>query len=106
VALVNTLVLATLQRRQELAVLRRIGATPVQLAAAATWQAAALTLIGVVLGIAALTATVTSVSEASAGSPVPYIPWPPVAVILGIVALLTGLAILAPTARMAMRADP
>jgi putative ABC transport system permease protein len=103
VALVNTLVLATLQRRKELAVLGRIGATPLQLAAAAAWQAAELTLIGVILGIAALTATVTTVSEASVGSPVPYIPWPSVTVILGIITLLTGLAILAPTIRMAMQ---
>jgi putative ABC transport system permease protein len=100
VALVNTLVLATLQRRAELAVLRRVGATAGQLAAAAAWQAAALTLIGVVLGIAALTATATTVSEASGGSPVPSIPWPTVTVILGLVTLLTGLAILAPTMRM------
>jgi putative ABC transport system permease protein len=103
VALVNTLALATLQRRNELAVLRRIGATPLQLAAAAAWQAAGLTLIGVVLGIAALTATVTTVSKASTGSPVPYIPWPSVTVILGIITLLTGLAILTPTTRMAVQ---
>jgi putative ABC transport system permease protein len=100
VALVNTLALATLQRRKELAVLRRVGATASQLAAAAAWQAAGLTLIGVVLGIAALTATVTTVAEASTGSPMPSIPWPSVTVILGLVTLLTGLAILAPTIRM------
>jgi putative ABC transport system permease protein len=100
VALVNTLALATLQRRKELAVLRRVGATASQLAAAAAWQAAGLTLIGVVLGIGALTATVTTVAEASTGSPMPSIPWPSVTVILGLVTLLTGLAILAPTIRM------
>jgi len=100
VALVNTLALATLQRRRELAVLKRVGATAGQLTGAAAWQAAGLTLIGVVLGIAALTATVTTVAEASAGSPVPFIPWPSAAVIVGLVTLLTGLAILAPTMRM------
>jgi putative ABC transport system permease protein len=103
VALVNTLVVATLERRRELVMLRRVGATAGQLTAAAAWQAAGLTLIGVVLGIAALAATVTTVSWATTGSPVPYIPWPSVTVILGIVTLLTVLAILAPTTRMAMR---
>jgi hypothetical protein len=81
-------------------VLKRVGATAGQLAGAAAWQAAGLTLIGVVLGIAALTATVTTVAEASAGSPVPFIPWPSAGVIVGLVTLLTGLAILAPTMRM------
>jgi putative ABC transport system permease protein len=100
VSLVNTLALATLQRRAELAMLRRVGATAGQLGAAAAWQAAGLTIIGVVIGVAALTATVTTVAEASAGSPVPSIPWPAVTVILGLVALLTGLAILAPTMGM------
>ena len=103
VALVNTLVMTTVQRRKELAVLRRVGATARQLAAAAAWQAAGLTLIGVVLGIAALTATVSTVSKASTGSPIPYVPWPSAAVILGIITLLAGLAILAPTAGMVMR---
>jgi putative ABC transport system permease protein len=100
VALVNTLALATLQRRKELAVLKRVGATVGQLAAAAAWQAAGLTIIGVVLGIAALSATVTTVAEASTGSPVPFIPWPSAGVIVALVMLLTGLAILAPTITM------
>jgi putative ABC transport system permease protein len=103
VALVNTLVVATVHRRHEISLLRRVGATAGQLAAAAAWQAAGLTLIGVVLGIAALAATVTTLSEVATGSPVPYVPWPSVAVILGVIALLAGLAILLPTAHMARR---
>jgi putative ABC transport system permease protein len=99
VALVNTLVMATLQRRKEIAVLMRVGATMRQLVATATWQAAGLTLIGVGLGIAAQIATVITVSEALTGSQ-PYIPWPSVTAVLGLVTLLTGLAILAPTTRM------
>jgi putative ABC transport system permease protein len=101
VALVNTLVVATVQRRHELALLRRVGATAGQLAAAAAWQAAGLLIIGVIIGVAALTATVTTASAAVTGSPVPFVPWPSVAVILGVIALLTGLAVLLPTARMA-----
>ena len=53
VALVNTLVVVTLQRREELAVLRRVGATVRQLVATGTCQAIGLILIGVALGIIA-----------------------------------------------------
>jgi putative ABC transport system permease protein len=103
VALVNTLVVATLRHREELGMLRRIGATTRQLLATMTCQAAAVTLIGVVLGIAAQLATVTAVAAMVTGSPVPTIPWPSVTVILGLVVLLTGLAILTPTMRMITR---
>jgi ABC-type antimicrobial peptide transport system permease subunit len=91
------LVVVTLQRRKELAVLRRIGATTRQLVAAATWQAGGLTLIGAFLGIVAQISTVATVSKALTGSLVPDVPWPSVAAILGLVTLLTGLAIIAPT---------
>jgi putative ABC transport system permease protein len=103
VALVNTLVVVTLQRRKELAVLRRVGATTRQLLTAATCQAGGLILIGVLLGIVAQIATVTTVSKAISGSPAPDIPWPSVTIILGLVALLTALAVLAPTARMVLQ---
>ena len=103
VALVNTLVVVTLQRRKELAVLRRVGATTPQLLTAATCQAGGLILIGVLLGIVAQIATVTTVSKAISGSPAPDIPWPSVTFVLGIVALLAALAVLAPTARMVLQ---
>ena len=47
---INTLVIATLQRRGEIAVLSRVGATMRQLTATAACQAGAVTLIGFVLG--------------------------------------------------------
>ena len=100
VALVNTLVVATLQHREELAILRRMGATTRQLLATMTCQAAAVTVIGVVLGVAAQLATVASVAAMLTGAPVPSIPWLPATVILGLVALLTGLSVLAPTTRL------
>jgi putative ABC transport system permease protein len=103
VALVNTLVVATLQRRGELAVLRRVGATARQLLGAAACQAGGLILIGTAAGIAAQLAPVTTVSEAISGSPLPDIPWRPVAAILSLVAVLAGLATLAPTAAMAVQ---
>jgi len=100
VALVNTLVVATLQHREELAMLGRMGATTRQLLATMTCQAAAVTVIGVVLGVAAQLATVASVAAMLTGAPVPSIPWLPATVILGLVALLTGLSVLAPTTRL------
>jgi putative ABC transport system permease protein len=103
VALVNTLAVATLQRRKELAVLRRVGATARQLVAAAAWQAGGLIIIGAVLGIATQSPTVITVTRATTGSLMPDIPWQSVIIILGLVTLLTGLAILGPTARMVMR---
>jgi uncharacterized membrane protein YhaH (DUF805 family) len=63
-------------------------------------------LIGVVLGVAALTATVTTVARASTGSPVPAVPWPAVAVLLGLVTLLAGLAVLLPTTGMTLQRKP
>jgi putative ABC transport system permease protein len=100
VALVNTLVVATLQSREELALLRRVGATAGQLLAMTTWQAAEITLVGVLLGAGAAAVAVVAVTKALTGSWLPYLSWAPAAVILGPVVLLTGLAMLAPTTRM------
>lgn len=96
----NTLVVATLQSREELALLRRVGATAGQLLAMTTWQAAEITLVGVLLGAGAAAVAVVAVTKALTGSWLPYLSWAPAAVILGPVVLLTGLAMLAPTTRM------
>jgi putative ABC transport system permease protein len=100
VALVNTLVMATLQGRDELALLRRVGATVRQLLAVTAWEAAEVALVGVILGIGAAVITVIAVAKALTGSSVPYITGGPAAVVLGVVVGLTGLAVLAPTTRM------
>jgi putative ABC transport system permease protein len=100
VALVNTLVMATLQGRDELILLRRVGTTVRQLFAMAAWEVAEVTLVGVLLGVGAAAAAVMAVSKAFSGSSVPYIAWGPVAVVIGLVVALTGLAVFAPTARI------
>jgi putative ABC transport system permease protein len=100
VALANTLVMATLQGRDELTLLRRVGTTLRQLLAMTAWEAAEVTVVGVLLGAAAAAAAVTAVSKALTGSRMPYLAWEPVAVILGLVVALTALAVFAPTARM------
>lgn len=92
--------MATLQGRDELTLLRRVGATMRQLLAMTAWEAAQVTLVGVLLGIGAAAAAVIGVSKALTGSSMPFITWGPVAVVLGLVVALTGLAVFAPTTRM------
>lgn len=103
VALVNTLVVATLQGRDELALLRRVGATARQLLAKAACQAAAAVLVGVLLGAASAAVPLLGVSRALTGAWLPHVTWPPVVTILGLVVLLAGVAVVTPTAGMAKR---
>jgi len=100
VALVNTLVMATLQGRDELTLLRRVGATARQLLAMTAWEAVEVTFVGVLLGIGAGAATVIAAAKAFTGSSMPYITWEPVTVVLGLVVALTALAVFVPTTKM------
>lgn len=92
--------MATLQGRHELALLRRVGATTGQLLAMTVWEAAEVTVVGVLLGAGAAAAATAAVAKALTGSPMPSIPWAAVAVIGGLVVALTAVAVLAPTVRM------
>jgi putative ABC transport system permease protein len=97
VALVNTLVMATVERRGALFLLRRVGATTRQLLSMTIWQTVILDLTGLILGVAAGAASIAVVSKQLAGTWMPYLTWPPIAVIGAIVVGLTIIAILAPT---------
>ena len=97
VALVNTLVMATVERRGALFLLRRVGATTRQLLSMTIWQTVILDLTGLILGVAAGVASVVVVSKQLAGTWMPYLTWPPMALIGATVVGLTILAILAPT---------
>ena len=97
VALVNTLVMATVERRGALFLLRRVGATTRQLLSMTIWQTVILDLTGIILGVAAGAASVVVVSKQLAGTWMPYLTWPPMAVIGVTVVGLTIIAILAPT---------
>lgn len=97
VALVNTLVMATVERRGALFLLRRVGATTRQLLSMTIWQTVILDLTGIILGVAAGAASAVVVSKQLAGTWMPYLTWPPMAVIGVTVVGLTILAILAPT---------
>src|SRR5487761_1512482 len=98
VSLVNTLVVATVERRGSLLLLRRLGATTQQLAAMTASQSAVLALVGIGLGAVAGAATLASVSRALTGSWVPYLTVRPVLAIPGIVLALTMAATLGPAA--------
>ena len=97
VALVNTLVMATVERRGALFLLRRVGATTRQLLSMTIWQTVILDLTGLILGAAAGAASVAVVSKELAGTWMPYLTWPPMAVIGASVVGLTIIAILTPT---------
>ena len=81
VALVNTLVMATVERRGALFLLRRVGATTRQLLSMTIWQTVILDLTGLILGVAAGAASVVVVSKQLAGTWMPYLTWPPMALI-------------------------
>jgi putative ABC transport system permease protein len=98
VSLVNTLVVATVERREQLALLARVGATKGQLAAVTAWQSAVVSVTGVLLGAAAGAAALASVARALTGSWMPYVPAGPALAIVGIVLALTLAATLGPTA--------
>jgi putative ABC transport system permease protein len=99
-ALVNTLVMATLERRESIRLLRRVGATTRQLLSMSAWQTLISSLVGVTLGAAGATAIMVAVSRALTGSWTPYVTWPPIAVIVGTVLVLTTLSIIVPTSWM------
>jgi putative ABC transport system permease protein len=66
VALANPLIMATVERRGALFLLRRVGATTRQLLSMTFWQTVILDVTGLVLGAAAAAASVMVVSKALA----------------------------------------
>jgi putative ABC transport system permease protein len=103
VALVNTLVVATVERRRALRLLGRVGASRGQVAAAFGWHALFVTVTGVVAGAAAGAVTLVAVTKAATGSWVPFIPLVPAAgLVLGVGALVAG-AVMIPFYAMSRR---
>jgi len=103
VALVNTLAVATLERRRALRLLGRVGASRGQVAAAFGWHALFVTATGVVAGVAAGAVTLVAVTRAATGTWVPFIPPAPAAgLVLAVGALVTG-AVMIPFYLMSRR---
>jgi putative ABC transport system permease protein len=91
VALVNTLAVATVERRRALRLLGRVGASRGQIAAAFGWHALFVTVTGVVAGVAAGAVTLVAVTRAATGTWVPFIPLAPAAgLVLAVGALVAG----------------
>lgn len=103
VALLNTLVMATVERRRVLRLLSRVGATRGQVAAVFGWHAVFVTVTGLVAGVAAGAVTLLAVTRATTGSWVPFIPFAPAAGLVLAVAGLTAAAVMIPCYAMSRR---
>jgi putative ABC transport system permease protein len=88
VTMINTLAVSTAERRRQVLLLARIGATARQLAAAFGWQALFVTVTGIAAGAAVCAGTLIGLDRAVTGTAVPYIPATPAALIVAAVAAL------------------
>jgi putative ABC transport system permease protein len=104
-SIVNTLIMATAERRRELALLRLIGHTPRQMMRMIAWEAAIVLLSGVSIAAVIVGVAMAGISDALLGTPVFPVPWPALIVILTTAAALTFAASLLP-AWLALRSDP
>jgi putative ABC transport system permease protein len=103
VALVNTLAVATVERRRALRLLGRVGASRGQVAAAFGWHALFVTVTGLVAGVAAGAVTLVAVTRAATGTWIPFIPLGPAAGLVIAVAALVGGAVMVPFLLMSRR---
>jgi putative ABC transport system permease protein len=103
VALVNTLVVTTVERRRVLRLLGRVGATRGQVAAVFGWQAVFVAGTGLVAGAAAGAVTLLTVTRAVTGSWTPFIPLVPAVGLVALVAALTAGAVMIPFGLMSRR---
>ncbi|MFI1993440.1 FtsX-like permease family protein [Actinoplanes sp. NPDC020271] len=105
VAAANTMVMAALARRRELALLRLTGVTRRQVRRMVNAEQAGLLGTAVILGGAIAVLTLGSVVRALTGNPVPYLPPLGVAIVLGGTAVLALATTVLPIARM-LRVPP
>lgn len=105
VAVANTLVMTTLARGREFALLRLVGATREQVTRMMRIETLMLILIAVVVGTVVPLLPLTTVSLGLTGSPVPYIPPLLYLGIVAVTSLLAVAAVLLPT-KLALRARP
>jgi len=94
VTMINTLIVATLERRRQVRLLSRIGATRGQLAGVFVWQALFVSGCGIAVGAAICAGTLAAVDRATTGSATPYIPPSSAALMVVIVAGLATASIL------------
>jgi len=105
VTMVNTLVMATVGRRDSLLLLSRVGATTRQLLSMTGWQTFTLTVTGIGLGIVFGAASVLVITKVLTSSWTPDVTWPPAVIIVAGVLALTVLSVFIPTARILTAPD-
>jgi putative ABC transport system permease protein len=104
-AAANTMVIAALGRRRELAVLRLVGVTRGQAKRMVHAEQAGLLGVAVVMGASIALATLAMVVHSVTGEPVPYVPPLGWAAVIGGTALLALLTTVLPIGRL-LRASP
>jgi putative ABC transport system permease protein len=104
ITVVNTLVMTTLDRRQALGLLRRVGATTGQLLSATVWQSALVAGAGIAAGLAAGGITLCTLTRAITGT-WPYIPVSAGLTVIGCALALTLAGTLGPTMLVLRRAE-
>ena len=95
VTMANTLAVATFERRRHVRLLAQVGATRRQLAGMFGWQALFVTVVGIAAGVAVCAGALAAINRAVTGSPVPYVPAGPAALIVATVAALATGTIMA-----------
>lgn len=103
-AVVNTLVMATSERRSEFALLRRLGSTRGQVTAMAMIEATFTVVVATLLGLVVAVIPLVGIALGISGQPVPSVSPLVLGVIVAVTALIGFAATLVPT-RSAMRGD-
>jgi len=103
VALINTLVVTTVERRRVLRLLGRVGATRRQIAAMFGWHVVFVACTGLVAGAAAGAVTLLTVTRAITGSWAPFIPLTPALALVAVVAAIATGAVMIPFRLMSRR---
>ena len=94
VTLVNTLAIATFERRRSVRLLARTGATARQVTGMFGWHALFVTVTGIGAGALVAAGALIAIDKAETGTPVPYIPPTGAAAVIGSVAVLATATIL------------
>ncbi|MFD0347936.1 FtsX-like permease family protein [Kitasatospora aburaviensis] len=108
IALANTLLTSTADRRRELALLRLAGATRAQVVRLVTAESALVAIVGAVLGclVTAVQLGVMRAGLAALGAPAPWtVPWRPMGAVAA-ACVLVAAACAAPAAAWALRHRP
>jgi putative ABC transport system permease protein len=100
IAGVNSLVIFSLGRRRQFAVLRLSGTTPAQVLRMVRWELVLLLGFALTIGAAIAAATLVPMVKATTGTASPYIPLAGWVAVIGGTVLLGGLATVVPVRRV------